>query len=430
MKAKKSAMGVLLSTMMAATLLGGCGNETSASSDSGAVTAGGTESGSGSGETQQVALKVWCPEDEYDITVGQCDKFAEAHPEYEIEFSFEKVENADSITQLKNDPDVAADVFVYPTGGVPELVEAGLIYPITVNLEEVKSAYGENAIKSCSADGILYGIPQTPNAFFMYYNKSLFTEDEVKSVETMMAKDLGDDIKNFSCQISNSWYLESFFYANGGTLYGEDGTDGTQCSWNDEKGYAIGEYLIDLANNSKYVEDIDEMASSMFKEGKLGAMCSGTWAAEDFKAALGDDLGACVLPTIEVNGETCQLSNFADFKAYGVKSSTLYPKQAQELAVFLGNEESQLVRFEELDMTPTVTALLSNPKVQENVAACALSEMTAEYSTPQPTTSQISQYWDPTGAFGAGVINGDVTKDNLQEKLDAMVEGITSRLAE
>ena len=61
MKAKKSAMGVLLSTMMAATLLGGCGNETSASSDSGAVTAGGTESGSGSGETQQVALKEVVP---------------------------------------------------------------------------------------------------------------------------------------------------------------------------------------------------------------------------------------------------------------------------------------------------------------------------------------------------------------------------------
>lgn len=428
MKANKKVFGVLLSAMMVTAMFGGCGGETSASGDAEATVSGSTESSTGG--TQQVELKVWCPEDEYDITVGLCDKFAEAHPEYDITFSYEKVENSDSITQLKNDPDVAADVFVYPTGGVPELVEAGLIYPITVNQEEVMSAYGENAIKSCSADGILYGIPQTPNAFFMYYNKSLFTEDDVKSVETMMAKDLGDDIKNFSCQISNSWYLESFFYANGGTLYGEDGTDGTQCSWNDEKGYAIGEYLIDLANDSKYVEDIDEMASSMFKEGKLGAMCSGTWAAEEFKEALGDDLGACVLPTIEVNGETCQLSNFADFKAYGVKSSTKFPKEAQELAEFLGNEESQLVRFEELDMTPTATALLSNSEVQENVAACALSKMTAEYSTPQPTTSQISQYWDPAGAFGAGIINGDVTKDNLQEKLDAMVEGITSRLAE
>lgn len=423
MKAKR-VMGVLLSTVMAATLLGGCGN---AADNAGTTSVDGAESAE---ETGAVELKVWSPEDEYDITVELCEKFAEAHPEYDITFSYEKVENADSITQLKNDPDVAADVFVYPTGGVPELIEAGLIYPITVDQEAVTNAHGSNAIKSCSADGLLYGIPQTPNAFFMYYNKSLFTEEEVKSLETMMAKDLGDGISNFSCSISNSWYIESFFYANGGTLYGEDGTDGTQCSWNDEKGYAIGEYLIDLANNEKYVENIDEIASSMFKEGTLGATCSGTWSSEEFKEALGDDMGACVLPTIEVNGETCQLSNFADFKAYGVKSSTKYPKQAQELAVFLGGEEGQLLRFEKLGMTPTITSLLENEEVQANVAACALSEMTAEYSTTQPTTSQISQYWDPAGAFGSGVINGTITKDNLQESLDAMVDGITSRLAE
>ena len=187
-------------------------------------------------------------------------------------------------------------------------------------------------------------------------------QDEIKSVEKMMKKDLDNDIKNFSCQIGNSWYLESFFYANGGTLYGEDGTDGTQCSWNDEKGYAIGEYLIELANNDKYVENIDEMASSMFKEGKLGAMCSGTWAAEEFMEALGDNLGTCVLPTIEIDGKTYQLSDFADFKAYGVKSSTKFPKEAQELAEFLANEDSQLIRFEKLDMTPTATALLSSPE--------------------------------------------------------------------
>ena len=51
------------------------------------------------------------------------------------------------------------DAFVYPTSGVPELVEAGLIYPITVN------------------------------------------QDEIKSVEKMMKKDLGNDIKNFSCRL-------------------------------------------------------------------------------------------------------------------------------------------------------------------------------------------------------------------------------------
>ena len=420
---KKKIVSMVLTLAVSAISLMACGNN--ASNEQATSPASNAESG-----VEAVELKVWSPADEEEIVKQQCETFAAQHPEYDITFSFENVENADSITQLKNDPEVAADVFVYPTGGVPEMIEAGLIYPITVDAENVKASHGANAIKSCTVDDLLYGIPQTPNAFFMYYNKSLFTEDEVKSVETMLAKDLGSDIKNFSCTVSNSWYIESFFYANGGTLYGADGTDATECSWNDEKGYAIGEYLIDLVNNDKYVEDIDSIASSMFKEGKLGAMCSGTWSAEEFKEALGDDLGACVLPTINVNGKDCQLSNFADFKAYGVKSSTKYPKQAQELAVFLGGEQCQLERFEALSMTPTVTALLSNDKVKANVAAYALSEMTGNYSTPQPTTSQISEYWTPVEAFGKGVVNGDITRANLQESLDAMVLGATSRLAE
>ncbi|MCR5254760.1 MAG: extracellular solute-binding protein [Acetatifactor sp.] len=434
---KKKLLSALLCVAMTASMLIGCGSAEQAATETAdkaadaatETTVEDTEAAT-TAEVEKVELKVWSPEDEHDITVEQCEAFAANHPEYEITFTYENVENADSITQLKNDPDVAADVFVYPTGGIPEMIEAGLIYPITVDAENVKSAYGENAIKSCSSDGVLYGIPQTPNAFFMYYNKSLFTEDDVKSIETMLAKDLGSDVKNFSFTISNSWYVESFFYANGGILYGEDGTDGTQCSWNDEKGVAVGKYLLDLVANDKYVEDIDGIAASMFQEGKLGAVCSGTWSSEDFKAALGDDLGATVLPTAEIDGKVCQLSNFADFKAYGVKSSTLYPKAAQQLAEWLGGEESQLKRFEAINMTPTVTALLENESVQANVAACALSEMTGKFSTPQPTTSQISQYWAPVEAFGKGIVNGDITEANLQESLDSMVEGVTTKLAE
>lgn len=416
-----------LAVILSLSLVAGCGAKEAAGSQTTKETAK-VETAKDSG-AENVELKVWSPADEAEIVQLQCAAFQAKHPEYNITFSFENVENGDSITQLKNDPEVAADVFVYPTGGIPEMIEAGLIYPITVDAEAVKAAHGATAIKSCSSDGLLYGIPQTPNAFFMYYNKSLFNENDVKSIETMLAKDLGSDVKNFSFTISNSWYLESFFYANGGTLYGVDGTDGTQCSWNDEKGYTVGKYLIDLVNNDKYVEDIDSIASSLFKEGKLGALCSGTWSADELKEAVGDDLGACVLPTANIGGKDCQLSNFADFKAYGVKSSTKYPKQAQELAVFLGGDECQLERFEKLSMTPTVTALLENEKVKANVAVCALSEMTGTYSTPQPTTSQISEYWTPVEAFGKGIVNHDITEANLQDALDAMVLGVTSRLA-
>jgi arabinogalactan oligomer/maltooligosaccharide transport system substrate-binding protein len=376
-----------------------------------------------------VTLKVWSPEDEAEITAQLCDQFAQKHPEYNMTFNYEVVENADSITTLKNDPDAAADVFVFPSGGVAECVEAGLIYPITVDSDNVKALYSANAVNACSADGELYGVPQTPNCFFMYYNKSFYSEDEVKSLETMMAKQFDADCYNFSFTISNSWYMESFFYGAGCTLYGADGTDPNECSWNNADGFKVGQYLIALAANPKYLEDIDSVAGSKFDEGKCGAVCSGTWSAAEFKEALGENYAAAVLPTFELDGKTCQMSNFSDYKAFGVKAATQFPKPAQELAEWLGGPDCQLIRFQQLSMAPTVSALLENEEVKADPAVSALAQMADQYATPQPKTSQISQYWDPAAAFGSGIVNGDITEANLQESLDTMVAGMTTKVS-
>jgi arabinogalactan oligomer/maltooligosaccharide transport system substrate-binding protein len=358
-----------------------------------------------------------------------CDAFAENHPEYNITFEYGIMGVDNVINELKKDATVAADVFLYPSGGIAELTQAGLIYPITVDTDAVTAAHSAAAIKSCTTDGNLYGIPVTPNSWFMYYNKSMYTEDDVKSLETMMAKDLGPDVKNFSCAISNSWYMSAFFYAAGGTLFGADGTDPTNCSWNDATGYKVGEYLIDLANNPKYVEDIDGIAGSLMAEGKLAALCSGTWSAESIKTALGDNYAACKLPTVNIGGTDYQLSNFADFKAFGVNSNTKYPKPAMQLAEWLGGEECQLIRFETNNTPPTITALISNPEVAASQEVAALSTQT-QFSTPNPTTSKLNDYWTPAAAFGSGIVNGDITKANLQESLDAMVNSFLATVSQ
>lgn len=427
MKAKK-VMALTLATVMAMSMVTGCGSK-----DQGGNSKAG-ESTSAASQVQDITLKVWSPEEELDITKQMCESFDEAHPEYNCTFDIAVVGVDEALDQLKNDPELAADVFMMPSAGLSEVKEAGLIYPITADIDNVKSLYGEGAIEACTRDGELYGVPVTPNSWFVYYNKSLFTEEDVKSLDTMMEKDLGqaedgEDIQNFSCSISNSWYIEAFFYGAGCTLYGADGTDPDDCTWNNEAGVAVGEYLIDLANNAKYVEDLEGIAGSLFKEGKLGALCSGTWSAPELKEALGDDLGACALPTVTINGETCQLSNFADYKCMAVKSSTAYPLAAQQLAEYMSNEESQILRYQTNFTTPTCLSLLENEELASDVATCALVAQT-QYATPQPSISQINEYWTPVGAFGSGIINGEITKDNVKEKLDVVVDSITSKLVD
>ncbi len=430
MKMKKIG-ALLLAVVMSMSTLVGCG-----SGDAGESSMSGTEQQavgatgqSADGEVEQVNLKVWVPEEDMEITQAMCEAFDEAYPQFDCTFELAVVGIDESVNALEADSELAADVFQVPSGSISQLVEAGHIYPITAEAETINSLYSEGALEACTRDGLLYGIPFSPNSWFMYYNKSLYTEDEVKNLDTMMAKDLGADTYNFSCSLSNSWYLEAFFYAAGCTLYGEDGTDPKDCTWNNEDGVAAANYVIDLANNSKYVEDLDGIAGSLMKEGKLGALCSGTWAAPELKEALGDDFGAVALPTITLNGTECQLSNFADYKCYAVKSNTAHPLAAQLLAEWLCNEENQLIRYEECATTPTCLSLQDKPELAEDVATRALIAQT-QYSTPQPSISQINNYWTPVQALGEGIINGEITSDNIQEKLDTVVSDVTSTLAE
>lgn len=427
MKMKKLVALAMAAVMSMAVI--GCGSDKPADASTPAESAqtsaeGKEEAPAGdAGTVEAISLKVWCPEEEMEITQEMADAFQAAHPEYDITWEIAVVGVDESTANLTTDSDAAADVFQMPSGAVAELTEAGLLLPIAYDLDNVKALYSDGAINACSKDGMLYGVPSTPNSWFMYYNTSMYTEDEVKSLETMMAKDLGADVQNFSCTISNSWYIEAFFYAAGAELYGADGFDAESCTWNGEKGLAAANYLIDLAANPKYVEDKDGIAGSLFKDGKLGALCSGTWSAPDLKEALGENYGACALPTININGVDANLSNFADYKCFSVKSNTAHPLAAQQFAEWLGNAENQLTRYQECGATPTALELLDNPALAEDAATCALIAQTA-YSTPQPVISQMAQYWTPAQALGEGIVNGEITKANIQEKLDQCATAI------
>lgn len=419
---KRTLALILALAMMLGLLLSGCGGTETAETEA-AV--------SGTTGVQDVHLKVWVPEEEQDIMQQMADSFAAAHPEYNfsIEMSIMGIDEANA--QLKTDADSAADIFQMASGGVPELQKMGLLLPIGYNEAELRELYAENAITAVTAeDGLLYAVPFTPNTFFMYYNTSMFTEEDVKSLDAMLAKDLGEGVDyNVAFPVSGSWYLESFFFAAGCTLFGEDGKDPTSMDWNNEKGLAAGQYMIDLVNNPKFIDDKNGIGLSLLREGKVGAIFSGTWDAAVVQEALGENYGAAKLPTANINGTDSQLRNFGDYKTYAVKSSTKYPLAAQQFAEWICNEENQLLRYEAIGVSPCITSLAESPELADDLATAALVAQSEHYY-PQPNIPQINEYWTPATAFGEGVVNKTITYDNLQEQLDAFVNAVTTTLTE
>ena len=419
---KRTLALILALAMMLGLLLSGCGS--SGTTETQAAPEGTTG-------VQDVHLKVWVPEEEQDIMQQMADSFAAAHPEYNfsIEMSIMGIDEANA--QLKTDADSAADIFQMASGGVPELQKMGLLLPIGYNEAELRELYAENAITAVTAeDGLLYAVPFTPNTFFMYYNTSMFTEEDVKSLDAMLAKDLGEGVDyNVAFPVSGSWYLESFFFAAGCTLFGEDGKDPTSMDWNNEKGLAAGQYMIDLVNNPKFIDDKNGIGLSLLREGKVGAIFSGAWDAAGGQEALGENYGAAKLPTANINGTDSQLRNFGDYKTYAVKSSTKYPLAAQQFAEWICNEENQLLRYEAIGVSPCITSLAESPELADDLATAALVAQSEHYY-PQPNIPQINEYWTPATAFGEGVVNKTITYDNLQEQLDAFVNAVTTTLTE
>ncbi|BCJ92465.1 ABC transporter substrate-binding protein [Anaerocolumna cellulosilytica] len=412
-----------------------CGNknEPTGSNSGGDDLNGGTNSDeatptqAGSTEVTDVTLKVWAPQEEQEILKQMCETFKAAHPQYNITFDYGVVSEADAANELQKDPAAGADVFAFASDQTATLANAGILYPITLNAEAVKDGNSNASVQAATVNGQLYGYPFTPNSWFMYYDKSKYSEEEVLSLDAMMAKDLGAGVKNFSVDINNSWYISAFFFAGGSTLFGPDGTDPTNCTFNDANGLAVGNYLIDLAANPKFLDDQDGNILTAFVNGSLAAACSGTWNAEAIKEALGDNYAATKLPSIKLNGEDKQLSNFADFKLIGVNSQTINPIPAMELAEYLAGEECQKIRYEARSIAPTNLKLAGNPVVLANPAVAALS-LQSSYSTLQSSIPQMGNYWTPAEAFGTEILNGTVTKDNIQQKLDDMVSSILSTI--
>ena len=435
MKMKKLS-ALLMSGVLAASALVGCGDNTQGTAatqtDSAATQTAqadaNTQTEAAPVETQDVSLKIWVPEEAVDDTDAAVQAFDELHDEFNITYEIAVVGIDEAPQQLNTDPDTAADIFYTPSGGVADLVNKGLLLPITKDFETIASDLPESALNAVTVDGLTYAAPFSPNTYFMYYNKDLLTADDVKSLETILAADTGAKY-NFSTNVTNSWYIESFFLGAGCTLFGPDGKDATECSWNNETGLAAAEYIIDLVGNPKYLENKDGVGGAEFKEGNLAAITDGAWSAPSYRESLGDKLGAVALPTANIGGKDVQLSNFVDFKTITVKSTTAYPLAAQQLAVYLANPENSLIRFQNQGDVPVLNSLASSDEIANDEVAAALNAQ-ASKATNQPSISKMGDYWTPAQAFGEGVISGEITKANAQEKLDALVDSITGTLTE
>ena len=368
-----------------------------------------------------VTLTVWASEEDQDLTTKLLEDFKSAYPDVTFEITLGSESESTAKDTVLTDVEAAADVYAFADDQINELVQAGALQEVAATYTyDVKSANATGAIEAASVGGKLYAYPMTAdNGYFMFYDASVFSESDVQSLEKML--EVADAAgKKVAMDISNGWYIYSFFQGAGYELTLNDDGSNT-CTWNAPGGTDVAQTIMNLCETNTLIDLGDEEMATAIAEGTVAAAVNGTWRAETASDAWGDNYAATKLPTFNVAGKDVQMSSYSGYKLVGVNPYSANIGWAMLLAEYLTNEESQTARFEARGLGPSNINAASSSAVQANPAIAALAEQAA-YATPQRVGGN---YWAPAETLGQVLAGGSVSSD-LQSVLDTAVEGITA----
>lgn len=377
---------------------------------------------------EDVTLTVWVG-DNQDIEWinGVIDNFKAAYPDNNYTINVGVQNEGDCSKTVLNDPTAAADVFTFADDQFNSLLNGGALQQVLDGADDIIANNTPESIAAATGeDGNLYAYPATAdNGYFMFYNKEYFTEDDVKSFNTMLDKAAAAG-KYVGFPMSNAWYFYSWFKGAGLEMHvNEDGVTNS-CNWNATDtpitGVQVVEALLAIASNPGFKEADSDPFVAGVKDGSIIAGVSGTWNANVAAEAWGDNYAATKLPTYTVAGQEVQMASFSGFKLVGVNPYSENLGAAMDFAAFMTNEESQVSRFAMRRQGPSNTKALASEVVQAEPAIAAIVAQ-APYADVQRVGSK---FWDTAAALGKIIVNGNPDGTDLQTLLDNCVAGITA----
>lgn len=372
-------------------------------------------------EKETVNLKVWGSIDAQDLMKEMVESFKQEYPEKEYNIEFGIVSEADAKARYLEDPEAAADVFFFANDQLKDMVKAGALYQIAGSYKEkVIAQNGEGSVESATVDNKLYAFPETAdNGYFMYYDKSVISSEDAKSLDSILAACKKSN-KKFYFDLSNSWYVASFFFGAGCSL-GIDENGKQTCNFNNADGLSAANAIKELTASPYFMGGDQSVLTGGMGDSIAAGVC-GTWVANAMKEKLGDNYAATKLPTFTRDGEQVQLGSFAGYKLCGVSKVTKSPVDAMKLAQWFTNEQNQLLRFEKRGIGPSNIKVAAMDEVLKTPELAALAQQSL-YAVSQ--NDVLGTFWGPVEAFGANMEAFNY-EPSIQAQLDDVVSQITN----
>lgn len=375
---------------------------------------------------QTVKLTLWGGAEDQKMLQSMVDDFKKEHAS---EASFDIKLAVESETTCKEtllgDVEKGADVFAFPDDQLQALASSGVLQEIR-DADQVKQDNIKGAVEAASVNDRLFAYPMTAdNGYFLYYNKKYFSGNDVKKLDTILAK--AEKVhKKVTMDWTSAWYLYSFF-GNTGLKAGvnEDGVT-NYCNWNSKKGKIKGidvaQAMERIAGSSAFLNTTDDKFLKGVQNGSVIAGVSGVWNANAIDKAWGKNYGAVKLPTYTCAGKQVQMASFTGYKMVGVNAYSSDVKWAMKLAEWITNQDNQTRRFAERGQGPSNIKASQSGDIEKSPAIQAVIAQ-SEYGCLQRVGGN---FWDPISSFGSSVANGTLSPKELQKELDDMVKKVTA----
>ena len=344
----------------------------------------------------------------------QIDAFEKANPGIIIHAAIEGVAEADAASKVIADVATAPDIYCFAQDQLARLIQAAALAAPGKAAQEVIIASNDiGSISAAKVADTIYAYPLTSdNGYFMYYDKSIISEEDAKDLSKIVAAAEKAN-KKIRFALEDAWYTASFFFATGchtnwttnekGEFTAVDDTFNSPAGMIAMKGMQI------LTNSPMY-----DANANIFTDAAV--VVTGAWNASAAAAHFGANLAATKLPSFSIDGKSYQLGSYSGYKLMGVKPQGDAKKGAvlQLLAQYLTNEENQLARFNAFGWGPSNKGTQASDAVKADLSLTALAAQNA-FSTPQGQIAGV--FWDNAKLLGAVAKNAKTDAD-LQKGLD------------
>ncbi|MDD6069936.1 MAG: extracellular solute-binding protein [Clostridiales bacterium] len=406
----KKMLCLMLSGIMAVTLLTGCGSgqgskeeeSVSKPQETGKEETADSEKEAVQTVTEPVEIKIWHDGDEA-IMANIADTVNQALESKQISVSFEKKSGlTDQLQLYGNDAVNGPDMYFYAHDSLGTFVEMGILSPIKDLVDDsVFEGLLPMTVEAGTYKNTQYFMPVYFETLLFMYNKSLWegavpetTEELYAYMETHTDTTAG----NYAVvnQHSTAYNVAPIINGFGGYIIDKDGNPGLDTK----------EMIEAVEYNKKFAAlqaDGDyNTVTTLFNEGKAAAIVGGPWLISGIKDA-GIDLGIKSLADFKLpNGNG--LAPFSGVQGVGVMKHAAEGKKdaiSQVLVTLAGKEVGEILAISS-NCAPANIEAYDNPAVADNEMIVAIKD-TAQTAQPMPNIPEMSVMWGPAEGMLAAV---------------------------